>query len=202
MSLCYRLLYRLGITPWDQDHVPSELAALLEGPAALAAGVALDIGCGTGTQSVYLAQHGWRVTGLDAVPHALAQVQRRAEAAEVSVRWLAADVGELGALGLDGGFELLHDRGCFHDLPDNVREGYARGVSALAAPGATLLPMAFVPGTRRFGAPSGASEGEIQRRFGANWDLLSVQSDSGPDPPGPMRRVPRLWYRLQRRSSA
>jgi SAM-dependent methyltransferase len=200
VSLRYRLLYRLGITPWDQDHVPSELAALVEGPAALPAGAALDIGCGTGTQSVYLAQHGWRVTGVDAIPRALAQAQRRAEVAAVGVRWLAADVSQLDSLGLDGGFELLHDRGCFHDLSDGVRELYVHGVSSLAAPGATLLLMAFAPSARRPGAPSGASEEEIQRRFGAHWELLSLQNDSGPDPPGPMRHVPRLWYRLRRRS--
>ncbi len=93
MSLRYRLLYRLGITPWDQDHVPAELTALIEGPTALATGLALDIGCGTGTQSVYLAQHGWQVTGIDAVPNALARAQQRADAARVSVRWLVADVG-------------------------------------------------------------------------------------------------------------
>lgn len=100
-----------------------------------------------------------QVTGVDAVPHALAQAQQRAEAAEVSVRWLAADVGALDELGLDGGFGLLHDRGCFHALPANMRDGYARGVSSLvAAPGAILLLMAFVPGARRLGAPGGASE--------------------------------------------
>jgi SAM-dependent methyltransferase len=175
------------------------LAALVEGPTALTTGLALDIGCGTGTQSVYLAQHGWQVTGVDAVPHALAQAQQRATTAGVSVRWLAADVGALNERGLDSGFGLLHDRGCYHDLPAKVRDGYAYGVSSLAAPGATLLLMAFVPGARRPGAPSGASEEEIQQRFGEHWDLLSVQSDSSPDPPGPMRHVPRLWYRLRRR---
>jgi SAM-dependent methyltransferase len=202
MSLRYRLLYRLRITPWDQDHVPGELAALVEGPTALTAGLALDIGCGTGTQTVYLAQHGWQVTGVDAAPHALAQAQQRADAAGVSVRWLAADVGALDELGLDGGFELLHDRGCYHDLPVKVRDGYSHGVSSLAAPGATLLLMAFVPGGRRPGALSGASEQEIRHRFGEHWNLLSVQRDSGPDPPGLMRRVPRIWYRLRRRTSS
>ncbi len=199
MSLRYRLLYRLGITPWDQDHVPRELAALVEGPAALTAGLALDIGCGTGTQSVYLAQHGWQVTGVDAVPRALARAQRRAETAHVSVRWVLGDVGALSELGLERGFGLLHDRGCYHDLPTTVRDGYVRGVSSLAAPAATLLLMAFVPVAHRPGAPAGASEQEIRQRFSPDWDLISVQSDSGPDPPGPMRRVPRLWYRLRRR---
>ena len=199
MSLRYRLLYRLGITPWDQDHVPSELAALIQGPSALTPGLALDIGCGTGTQSIYLAQHGWQVTAIDAVPRALEQARQRAKTARVNVQLIVGDVSALDLLGLDGGFGLLHDRGCYHDLPDSARDGYVHGVSSLAAPGATLLLMAFVPVARRPGAPAGASEREIQQSFGTDWDLLSVQSDSGPDPPGPMRRVPRLWYRLRRR---
>ena len=199
MSLRYRMLYRLGVTPWDQDHVPSELTTLVEGPTALPAGRALDIGCGTGLQAVYLAERGWQTTGVDATPHALAQARRRADAAGMSVHWVEGDVGELASLGLDRGFSLLHDRGCFHDLPSPVRDGYVRGVSELSAPGATLLLMSFVPGSRRIGAPSGASEQEIQRRFSPHWELISVQSDSGPAPSGPMRRVPRIWYRMRRR---
>lgn len=199
MSFRYRVLYRVGFTPWDQDHVPAELSALVEGPTALAPARALDVGCGTGTQAVYLAEYGWQVTGVDAVERALAQARRKAEEKGVEVRWVAGDVASLSTLGLDHGFNLVHDRGCFHDLSPPVRDGYVRGVSELAAPGATLLLLAFTRRERGIG-PSGASEEEIQRRFGADWELVSVQSDSGPAPPGPMRRVPRIWYRLRRRS--
>ncbi len=199
MSLRYRALYRLGYTPWDQDHVPAELAALVEGASALARGRAIDIGCGTGTQAVYLARQGWQVTGVDAVERALAQARSRAESVGVSVRWVCGDVAKLPDLGLGDGFGLLHDRGCFHDLPDRERDAYVAGVTSLAAPAATLLLMTFVPGPRRLGVATGASEQEIQRRFGSLWEILSVQSDSGPAPPGPMRRVPRIWYRLRRR---
>jgi SAM-dependent methyltransferase len=198
MSFRYRVLYRVGFTPWDQDHVPAELSALVEGPAALAPGRALDVGCGTGTQAVYLAEHGWQVTGVDAVERALAQARRRAEEKGVEVRWVAGDVTSLSTLGLDNGFTLVHDRGCFHDLSPAERDGYARGVSELVTSGATLLLLAFARRERGIG-PSGASEEEIQRRFGPDWELVSVQGDSGPAPPGPMRRVPRIWYQLQRR---
>lgn len=198
MSFRYRVLYRVGFTPWDQDHVPAELSALVEGPTALAPGRALDVGCGTGTQAVYLAEHGWQVTGVDAVERALAQARRRAGDKGVEVRWVAGDVASLSTLGLGDGFNLVHDRGCFHDLSDAARDGYMRGVRELAASGATLLLLAFARRERGIG-PSGASEEEIQRRFREGWDLVSVQSDSGPTPPGPMRRVPRIWYRLRRR---
>jgi len=200
VSFRYRLLYRLGYTPWDQgDHVPAELAALVQGPSALTPGKAIDIGCGTGTQAVYLARRGWQVTGVDVVEHALDQARRRAESAGVAARWITGDVTKLPSLGLGEGYRLIHDRGCFHDLSEQARDAYVAGVTSLAAPAATLLLMTFVPGSRRMGVASGASEEEINRRFGSSWDVVSVQSDSDPDPPGPMRRVPRIWYRLRRR---
>ena len=199
MSLRYRVLYRLGYTPWDQDHVPAELAALVRGSSALTPGKAIDIGCGTGTQAVYLARRGWQVTGVDVVEHALDRARRRAEGASVVVRWIAGDATELPSLGLGEDYGLIHDRGCFHDLSGHARDAYVTGVTSLAAPAATLLLMTFVPGSMRMGVASGASEEEINRRFGSAWEVVSVQSDSGPDPPGPMRRVPRIWYRLRRR---
>jgi SAM-dependent methyltransferase len=198
VSFRYRVLYRVGFTPWDQDHVPAELSTLVEGPTALAPGRALDVGCGTGTQAVYLAKHGWRVTGVDAVERALAQARRRSDENGVEVRWVTGDVASLSTLGLDDGFSLVHDRGCFHDLSPAARDGYAQGVSELTAPGATLLLLAFARRQRGVG-PSGASEEEIRRRFDHDWELVSVQSDSSPAPAGPMRRVPRIWYRLRRR---
>jgi 2-polyprenyl-3-methyl-5-hydroxy-6-metoxy-1,4-benzoquinol methylase len=75
MSLIYRVMYRIGFTPWDTGEVPRELSALVEGAAALPVGRALDIGCGTGTHAVYLARHGWRVTAIDIVARPLARAR-------------------------------------------------------------------------------------------------------------------------------
>ncbi|MGB9307685.1 MAG: class I SAM-dependent methyltransferase, partial [Mycobacterium sp.] len=70
-QVVYRLIYRLGLIIWRRDTPPTELVALVEGLAALPAGRALDLGCGTGTDTIYLATHGWDVTGVDMVPKAL-----------------------------------------------------------------------------------------------------------------------------------
>ena len=145
MSLLYRVMYRIGFTPWDTGVVPRELSDLVEGDGGLLAGRALDVGCGTGTQSVYLAQHGWRVTAIDAVGRPLTRARARADAARVDVEWIKADITELGALGIEPGLTLAFDRGCFHGLNDRQRAAYAAGVTALAAPGAILLMMAFAP---------------------------------------------------------
>jgi SAM-dependent methyltransferase len=62
----YRTAYLLGLKVWDRDVPLADLVQLVEG--ASASGRALDLGCGTGTDSIYLAQHDWVVTGVDMVP--------------------------------------------------------------------------------------------------------------------------------------
>jgi SAM-dependent methyltransferase len=197
MSLMYRVMYTIGFAPWDTDLVPGELSELVEGAGALPAGRALDIGCGTGTQSVYLARHGWHVTAIDAVKRPLERARARAAAARVTVEWIKADVAGLETLGLAPGFTLLFDRGCFHGLDDRQRAAYAAGATALAAPGSTLLMMALAP-NRVPVAPSGAEQTEIIARF-EGWALVSTEPDGQGDPAGPVRNVPRSWYRLIRR---
>ena len=88
MSLIYQVMYRVGFTPWDNDEIPAELAALVDGDDALPPGRALDIGCGTGTQAVHLARAGWTVTGIDAVEKPLVKARRRAASAAVAVDWI------------------------------------------------------------------------------------------------------------------
>jgi cyclopropane fatty-acyl-phospholipid synthase-like methyltransferase len=198
VSLVYRIMYLVGFSPWDTGEVPAELTAVVEGPEALPAGRALDIGCGTGTQSVYLAGHGWEVTGIDAVQKPLRRARTRASAGGVSVRWIRGDVTRLQEAGLQPGVGLFFDRGCFHGLNERERAAYAAGVTELASPGATLLLMAFARNNVLV-APTGVDEPEIARTFG-DWELTSSAPDSGPDPDGPMRDVPRHWYRLTRRA--
>lgn len=198
MSLVYRIMYLIGFTPWDTDVVPGELREVVEGGDALPPGRVLDIGCGTGTQAVYLAGRGWEVTGIDAVEKPLRRARVRAAAQGVSVSWIRGDVTSLGQSGLQSGFSLFFDRGCFHGLNGQQRASYASGVTELAAPGATLLLMSFAPNNVLV-APTGADEPEIVRTFGG-WELVSAAGDTGPDPDGPLKNVPRRWYRLVRRT--
>jgi SAM-dependent methyltransferase len=197
MSLAYRLMYLVGFTPWDRDEIPEVLSTLVDGADA-SPDRALDIGCGTGTQAVYLARHGWQVTAVDNVDRALRRARARGEAAGVDVDWRRHDAGQLPELGLDSSVSLVHDRGCFHGLGDADRDGYARGVTALASPGASFLLMSFAPNRKPLG-PSGASEDELLDRFGASWELVEATPVTERPSTGPMVDVPLAWYRFVRR---
>ena len=93
-------------------------------------GTCLDLGCGTGTDAIYLAIHGWDITGVDAVPKALATARRDASAAGVA-RFVQGDVTRLHELGVGEGYALIVDFGCFHTLPEDRRPAYVAGVSRL-----------------------------------------------------------------------
>ena len=197
MSLAYQVMYRVGFTPWDNGEVADELTRILEGEDALPAGRALDNGCGTGTEAVYLAQQGWRVTALDVVDKALERARKRAAAEGMEVEWVKADAGRLPDLGLVGSYRLFFDRGCYHGLPERARDRYARGVNQLAAPDATILIMCFEPNRKPFG-PSGASREDLQQRLGASWNLVDEAAATERPPKGPMADVPLWWYRFAR----
>jgi 2-polyprenyl-3-methyl-5-hydroxy-6-metoxy-1,4-benzoquinol methylase len=88
--MLFRAMYRVGFTPWDGHPLAKSLHDLVEGNGspALPAATALDIGCGTGDASIYLAQHGWQVTGVDFVPRALAKARAKAQARQASVNFV------------------------------------------------------------------------------------------------------------------
>src|SRR5439155_8349298 len=103
--------YKGGDTPWDTGFPSTELERSLA-EMQLPPGRALELGCGTGTNTVWLAQHGFDCTGVDLSPRAIARARQRADEAGVQVNFLEADLTALPDLG--GPFDFLFDRGCYH----------------------------------------------------------------------------------------
>ena len=172
----YWLSYRLGLAVWRRPTPPADLVALVEGPSPLPVGRALDLGCGTGTDAIYLATQGWDVTGIDAVPKALATARRDATAAGVAPRFFQGDVTRLHELGVGDGYALIVDFGCFHTLPEDRRPAYVAGVSEAAAPGATLLLYGFKRPPKAAPMHAGVRADEVQQRFsGTGWELANAE---------------------------
>ena len=188
MNLFFRIAYLVGFKPWDRGVSPPELVEVVEGPQALPPGKALDLGSGIGTNAIYMAQHGWDVTAIDFTPRAVGAARKKAAAAGVQPRILEGDVTRLETLGVGRGYSLLLDLGCYHSIPYAGRPAYARGVTAAAAPGATMLLFGFAPGQMRFG-PAGMTRTEIEERF-LHWSIEAATP--GTD------RILTWWYRLRR----
>jgi SAM-dependent methyltransferase len=86
MSVIYKILYRVGFTPWegsaDQARTREQISAMFdreEEGRQPPYGPPLDLGCGGGLWSIELARRGWQVTGVDIVPKALRIARERAE---------------------------------------------------------------------------------------------------------------------------
>lgn len=169
--LLFTVLYRLGFTPWDGHPLAASLRELVAGPAALLPGRALDVGCGTGDNCLYLARHGWQATGVDFVAKALDKARAKAAAAGVDVTFLPADATRLTSAGVGSGFHLIVDSGCLHGMSDADRDAYVAELTQVAAPDARLLIVAFPPGAS-FGVP-GIAGAEVEQRFAAGWTLLA-----------------------------
>ncbi|MBK8901493.1 MAG: class I SAM-dependent methyltransferase [Anaerolineaceae bacterium] len=128
--------YTSGKIPWDDALPPPEVQALV---ASLPPGRALDLGCGYGRTAIYLAQHGWQVDGVDFVPQAIDEANRRAEAAGVAeqVCFHEGSVADLHFV--LGPYDLAIDVGCMHSLSAPLQAAYRDELLRLLRPGAPYL---------------------------------------------------------------
>lgn len=178
--------YRTSDLPWDTGQPSSELVRVI-GEHSIAPCRVLEIGCGTGTNSVWLAQQGFAVVAIDMAPLAIRKAEERARAADVEVRFLVADVLELSdAAGpdLEGGFELFFDRGCYHAVRQDAAQGYVRSVAGQLAPGGRGLVLAGNANAVDEDGPPKVSEEEIRTELGAALDIVELREFRFDEAPG------------------
>lgn len=180
--------YDSGETPWDTGIVPPEVVALVES-GLLTPGWALDLGCGSGVSSRYLARHGFRVAGVDIAQRALARAAAQAHAEGLPAWFLRGDVADLSFLHLAATLAL--DVGCFHSLAAERRPAYAASLAQHLAPGAYYLLYAFRRDPNAEGGASGIGPADLVL-FASGFQLCSVEH-------GVDRERASAWY-LWRRS--
>jgi SAM-dependent methyltransferase len=190
MGLAERLFeraYRRGRTPWDTGITPPEVVEELSG---MEPGRALDLGCGTGTNVLWLARQRWTAVGVDFSSLAIGSARRKADWTS-GATFVEGDVTRLSELGVDGPFDLVLDIGCFHSVPVGRRDDYEHEAARVARPGARMMIFAFGPWIRIPGSPRRTREPEIRRRFGRDFELERVVP--GEEPKGA------AWFYLRRR---
>lgn len=118
--------YWRGQTPWDTQITPPEVMNFIQ---TTPPGRALDLGCGTGTNAITLARHGWEVVGIDFAAKAIRTARRKVSAAGLKIDFYIADVTDLGML--SDAFDYVLDIGCLFTLKPKERTPYAQTLARL-----------------------------------------------------------------------
>jgi SAM-dependent methyltransferase len=181
--------YAEGSTPWDTEVVPPELHEAVESGLLRPPGVALDLGCGTGTNTLFMAGLGLMAYGIDVAWLALVQARGKAMAAGATAYFCQGDVADLDFLPVPAVFAL--DMGCLHSLAPADRARYAGSLARRVQPGGHYLLYGFDEGPAAEGGVMGFAPGEIAVRF-APWFRPVWRRPSCQD------ERPVAWYLLQR----
>jgi SAM-dependent methyltransferase len=179
--------YATQDTPWDTGEPDSHLVELVES-GEFAPGRLLEIGCGTGTNALWLAARGFDVTAVDLSPLAIAKAEEKRAAAGVDVRFAARDfLGE----GVDGGpFDLAFDRGVLHVFDAAVdRARFAERVAAALRVGGRWLCLAgSTEGPERDHGPPRRSARDLAAAVEPSLEILWLRTSRfAVDLPSPAR---------------
>lgn len=120
--------YKSGDTPWDIGKPDFNLLEVVTGQPVPPC-KAIDIGCGTGDNSIWLARNGFQVTGTDTSEVALAKAEEKASKAGAACDFVLADF--LRDKIETAPFGFAFDRGCFHAFAsEKDRKLFAQNVAA------------------------------------------------------------------------
>lgn len=156
----------------------------------------LDLGCGAGSNVLYLAQEGFEAHGVDLSPGAIAAARERARRGRLRAEFRVGDVLSLAYP--RGRFAGLTDNGCFHTLPVRRRKEYAREVARVLRPGgAFVLSWIGREHTADFGPPHRPSLAEVAAALEGRFLFVRSRQLGGTAGAGPARYV--AW--LRRRST-
>ncbi|MDP6546730.1 MAG: methyltransferase domain-containing protein [Phycisphaerae bacterium] len=174
--------------PWDTGKVAIELKKVVE-DGTIKPGRAIVLGCGTGTNSIYLASKGFDVTAVDIAPTALALAKAKALKAKVSVRWMLVDVTAVPEL---KAFDFIFDRGCYHGVRRANAKGFVASARKLSRAGTKFLILAGNANEARHYGPPRVKEKDIRKDFTSSFDFTWLKETKfGPD--GEKGKGPLMW---------
>ena len=168
-GLVYDAMYRYTKPDWDTGVTLPEIVELVKNGGVK--GRALELGCGTGTNSVYLAQQGLDVVAVDFSPKAIELAREKAKQAGVSVDFRVGDVTRLDFL--RDLFDFALDVVCFHGLADDDRTRYAQHLARLTHPGSRFLMLSFE--RPQFFGRYGVTPEAAQAIFAPHFEMTGIQ---------------------------
>lgn len=191
----YRVRYGSGSTPWDVGQPDFNLIEVVT-QKPIPSCKALDIGCGTGDNAIWLAQNRFPVTGTDTSDIAIEKAKEKASQAKVECAFFLVDFLKNVLEGAPFGF--VFDRGCFHSFRSAAdRRRFAENVAAhLEEDGLWLTIVGNADEHRRGPGPPQRTAGDIVLAVEPFFSILSLTSSHfGSDRPNP----PRAWRCLMQK---
>jgi SAM-dependent methyltransferase len=161
--------------PWDYGDPRPQLVEWAAAQNLVGGGrEALVVGCGYGADAEFLAQRGFRTTGFDFAPTAIAAARRKYPASEVD--YLVADVLDLPRE-WQGRFHFVVESLTVQSMPPEQHSVAARNVAALVAPGGALLVLATArdEGSEVNGPPWPLARAEIEEFATSDLTLRRVE---------------------------
>ena len=187
--------YKAGDTPWDIGKPDFNLIQIVT-TTPIEPCKALDIGCGTGDNAIWLSQQNFHVVGIDTSEIAIERAKEKSLKANVKCTFIVIDILTSHVEGAPFGFAF--DRGCFHSLDsDKERKGFAQNVSDHLEKDGLWLSLVGNADEQRHGpGPPQRTARDIVTSVEPYFEILSVVSSyfgsNRADPP-------RAWVCLMRR---
>jgi len=182
----FKKRYKTGDTPWDIGKPDFNLIETLV-KKSIKSCKALDIGCGTGDNSIWLAQKQFQVTGTDISEIAIEKAREKASKSGVKCTFLVVDFFRDQIEGAPFGF--VFDRGCFHTFDsDKERKRFAENVASNLEKDGLWLSLIGSADERRQGpGPPQRTASDIVVAVESFFEVLSITSShfgsNRPDPP-------------------
>lgn len=159
--------YRSDNIPWDTGEPEPELVRFIE-EEGIQPGRLIELGCGTGSNSLWLAQQGFDVTAVDIAETALAVAESRVTTE--SVRYVQGDVCDFS---WDGeAFPWFFDRGCYHVVRRTHVAEYVQTLDRLTTADARGLILTGNAREAHQPGPPVVSEEQLRTELGAVFDFL------------------------------
>ena len=167
------------VADWEARYASHEdglFSGNVNGPlpvevSGLEPGRAIDVGCGEGADALWLAANGWETTGLDVSTVALERAAAAADAAGVSVTWVAAGVADAV-----GTFDLVAAH--YPAIKRSEGEPELAALLRLVAVGGTLLVVGHGPPNPEFARSRGFDPADyllpdtVAPHLGADWEIV------------------------------
>ena len=185
--------YESDELPWDDELPPPEVIEIVP---LLKPGRALDLGCGYGRTSIYVAKHGWQGDGVDFVPAAVDGAKRRAAAAGVADRVNFYEGSASSPNMLSGPYDLAVDIGCMHSFPLEQLIEYRDSLKRLLSSGAKYLLFVHLRDEHleEGGRPHGIIDGQVESLFSDDFSLDRVEFGSTQVEDRPAWRSAWFWF--------